>query len=69
MFLVEVWSKYGHLHLKELLEVIYQMNIQELLPEVLCWRRAEQPLKGRRKTTNFGQTKKPTTQFTQFIFK
>ena len=34
---------------------------------VQCWRRAEQPLKGRRKTTNFGQTKKPTTQFTQFI--
>lgn len=36
--------------------------------EPSCWRRAEQPLKGRRKTTNFGQTKKPTTQFTQFIF-
>ena len=35
MFLVKVWSKYGHLHLKELLEVIYQMHIQELLPEVL----------------------------------
>ena len=32
-----------------------------------CWRRAEQPLKGRRKTTNFGQTKNQQLSSLQFI--
>ena len=49
------------------LRVTTAMLLTALIIWRTCWRRAEQPLKGRRKTTNFGQTKKPTTQFTQFI--
>lgn len=35
MFLNGIWSKYGYLHLDNLLNVIYQLHIKDLLPEVL----------------------------------
>lgn len=35
MFLNTIWSKYGYLHFKNLLHVIYNMHIKELLPEVI----------------------------------
>lgn len=35
MFLNRIWSAYGKYHVKEMLEIIYQMHIHELLPEVL----------------------------------
>lgn len=35
MFLNRIWSKYGYLHLDNLLSVIYQLHIKDLLPEVL----------------------------------
>lgn len=34
-FLNDLWSKYGKYHLEGMLNVIYQMHISELLPEVL----------------------------------
>lgn len=35
MFLSDIWSKYGWLHFKNLLYVIYQLHIKDLLPEVV----------------------------------
>jgi hypothetical protein len=35
MFLVELWSRYGHEHFIELINIIYQLHITELLPEIL----------------------------------
>ena len=35
MFLVEIWSRYGHEHFIELINIIYQLHITELLPEIL----------------------------------
>ena len=35
MFLTDIWYKYGVYHLKELIEVVYQMQYKKLLPEVL----------------------------------
>lgn len=35
MFLNNIWYKYGTYHLKELIEVIYQLQFKELLPEAL----------------------------------
>lgn len=35
MFLIELWSRYGHDHFIELINIIYQLHITELLPEIL----------------------------------
>jgi hypothetical protein len=35
MFLVEIWSRYGYEHFIELINIIYQLHITELLPEIL----------------------------------
>ena len=35
MFLNDIWCKYGIHHLKELIEVVYQLQYKKLLPEVL----------------------------------
>lgn len=35
MFLNEVWSKYGSNHFENMINIIYQLHIKELLPEVL----------------------------------
>lgn len=35
MFLIELWSRYGHEHFIELINIIYQLHITELLPEIL----------------------------------
>lgn len=35
MFLVELWSRYGYEHFIELINIVYQLHITELLPEVL----------------------------------
>jgi len=35
MFLVEIWSRYGYEHFIELINIVYQLHITELLPEVL----------------------------------
>lgn len=35
MFLVELWSRYGHDHFIELINIIYQLHITDLLPEIL----------------------------------
>jgi hypothetical protein len=34
-FLNGIFSKYGHLHLKEMLDVIYKLHMDKLLPEIL----------------------------------
>ena len=35
VFLVDIWSRYGHEHFVELISIIYQLHINKLLPEVL----------------------------------
>ena len=34
-FLVDIWSRYGHEHFVELINIIYQLHIPQLLPEVI----------------------------------
>ena len=51
MFLIELWSRYGHDHFIELINIIYQLHITELLPEILI------PIHGSIKTLEAGNRK------------
>lgn len=35
LFLNDIWSRYGSDHLESLIEIVYQLHLQELLPDVL----------------------------------